>query len=403
MDGPEYDRFSTARMSKLRIKQRFDEGLHTFGGRLQTSEGRGQIVKGCLGFVRGLLRWTVIAFVVALLLLGVLMRYVGEQNVFFAFTSYMPPLLWFLPFFGLLPLCVLLFEWRGLVIGVVGSAAAALCFFGYEWRGQPTMQATDGQLVVLTNNRGQHGNYSMKAFKEAVKPDIMVFQEAGAVSARYLADPFYSEFKDGKDLGEFALISRYPVLSVEPVTFVDDKSFSQVVAARYVIDFKGNHIVIYNTHMPSPRDALRYHVRGSFIYGLIGIPGTPFAAKRREAQRGWDQRIAMLKLVKDRASKETMPTMLVGDFNVTSLGYCFGLMTDVFGDAHETGGSGFGFSFPGVTRNPLAFGQPWMRIDYLFYDSKHWQCEACITEPDRPSQHRAVAARFSLVAPAPSR
>lgn len=390
-------------MSKLSIKQRFDQGLHTFGGRLQTPEGRGQIVKGCLGLMRRLLRWTVIMFVGALLLLGVLLRVVGEQNVFFAFSSFMPPLIWFLPILGLLPLCVLLFEWRGLIIGIAGGAAAAAFLFGYEWRGQRDMAAREGQLVVLTNNRGQHGNYSMKDFKEAVKPDIMVFQEAGAVSARYLADPFYSEFKDGKDLGEFALVSRYPVLSVEPVTFVDDKGVTQNIAARYVIDFKGTHIVIYNTHMPSPRDALRYHVRGSFLYGLIGIPGTPLAAKRREVQRGWDLRISMVRFLMDLASKETMPTMMVGDFNLTSLGYCHGLLTDVFGDAHETAGSGFGFSFPGVTHNPLAMGQPWMRIDYLFFDRKHWQCTACITEPHRPSQHRAVAATFSLTTPAPSR
>ena len=390
-------------MSKLSFKQRFDEGLHTFGGRLQTAEGRGRIVKGCFGLLRRLLRWTVFAFALALLTLGVLMRYVGEQNVFFAFSSYLPPLIWFLPLMGLLPLCVLFLEWKGLIVGLVAAVATAFCFFGYEVRAKPNMAANDGQLVVLTNNRGQHGNYSMKEFKEAVKPDIMVFQEAGAVSARYLADPFYSEFKDGKDLGEFALVSRYPVLSVEPVTFVDEKGTGQVLAARYVIDFKGTQIAIYNTHMPSPRDALRYHARGSFLYGLLGVPGTPFAAKRREVQRGWDLRIAMVRTVMDRAAKETIPTMLVGDFNVTSLGYCHGLLAGTFGDAHETAGSGFGFSFPGATHNPLALGQPWMRIDYLFFDHQHWQCTACVTEPDRPSQHRAVAATFSLVTPAPAR
>ena len=37
-----------------------------------------------------------------------------------------------------------------------------------------------------------------------------------------------------------------------------------------------------------------------------------------------------------------------------------------------------------------------MRIDYLFHD-ENWETIQCITEPDRPSQHRAVVAKLRFL------
>jgi endonuclease/exonuclease/phosphatase family metal-dependent hydrolase len=248
---------------------------------------------------------------------------------------------------------------------------------------------------VLTNNRGQHGSQSMKPFKEATKPDVMAFQEGEAHAARYLADPAYAEFKHGQDLGEFALVSRYPIVSVDGVK-VTAKTGPLLIAARYVLDFEGQQITIYNTHLPSPRDAIRYHMRGAFLYGLIGIPGTPLNKKRLVIQSEWDERISWVTQLVEIVKKETLPTLMVGDFNMPSLGWCRSQVTEFFGDAHAMVGSGAGFTFPGETHNPLAMGQPWMRIDYLFFDRAHWQCVQSVTETGRASQHVAVTATFEL-------
>jgi hypothetical protein len=62
-------------------------------------------------------------------------------------------------------------------------------------------------------------------------------------------------------------------------------------------------------------------------------------------------------------------------------------------DAFAECGRGYGFTFPGFTRNPLSLFQPWLRLDYLFAGRGFRPCYVR-TEPGRPSQHRAVAAGF---------
>lgn len=387
--------------------------LEDIGKKLSSAETRPQLVGGCIRALRLLLRWSVIVYCAVLLLFALLLRFVGEKNIFFAFCLYLPPAGWALPAAILGPLCVLFLEWRGLVIGAVTLFATAWLSFDFSPRLQakpitPPEKRGKSQLVVLTNNRGQNGNHSMKPFKNAVLPDVMVFQEAGGVSARYLADPAYSEFRHGRDIGEFACVSRYPVLSMDHV-FAETKAIARIgatspqptqrtaVAARITIDFNGRTVVIYNVHLPSPRDTLRYYFRGAFIYGLIGIPGTPFAEKRRANQEGWDLRTEMLRQLLDRASKDTDPIILAGDFNMPCPGWNHSLVTSTFEDAHAEAGAGFGFTFPGVTHNPLSLGGPWMRIDYVFSAAKSWKTFTSVVEPDRPSQHRAMAAELVLI------
>lgn len=376
------------------MKSSIDDELKTLGERLQSSDGRRAAIGGCFRLIRRLLRWSMIAYLVMLLATLLMMRFVGERNVFFAFVIYLPPLLWYLPLLVIAPLCLLVWEWRSLIIAAVVVSAAVTLFHHGGWKA-PSAAPSARTLTVLTNNRGQHGKGSMKPFKEATKPDIMAFQEGEAHAERYLADPAYSEFKHGKDFDEFALVSRYPIISVDGVK-VTAKSGPMLVAARYVIDFEGQQIVIYNTHLPSPRDAIRYHMRGAFMWGLIGIPGTPWNKKRLAIQAEWDDRASWVTQLIDIAKKETLPTLMVGDFNMPSLGWCHAQVTNVFGDAHAVAGAGAGFTFPGETHNPLALGQPWMRIDYLFFDRARWQCVGSVTEQGRAAQHVAVAATFSL-------
>jgi len=398
-----------------RLHRSIHSRLHVLGERLQSREGRVAILRGCLRWARIALRWTTVAYVILLVLHCLLMRHVGEKNIFFAFCLYLPPALWLLPLFMLTPLCVMVLEWRALLAVVAGVSISVFGFFGFKpslsAQGiSPPEKRSGRSLVVLTNNRGQHDNKSMKPFKNLVLPDVMAFQEAGGVSGRYLADPAYAEFKHGRDYGEFSLVSRYPIMSVEPVMAVIQPPGKPsagaaagveqtMIAARYGIDFEGRGVVLYNVHLPSPRDTLRSYFRGAFLLGLIGIPGTPLGEKRALYQRDWDVRTEMVRQLIARVSQEEDPVILAGDFNMPTFGWNHSLVTTVFQDAHEKGGAGFGFTFPGVTRNPLSLGGPWMRIDYVFAGAEHWEAIASVAELDRASQHRATAAELVLLPP----
>jgi len=133
---------------------------------------------------------------------------------------------------------------------------------------------------------------------------------------------------------------------------------------------------------------------GSFLYGLP-VPLEFWRRRRGEESVFWRQQIGLAEELLERVKGETLPYVVVGDFNAPHLGYVYGLLADSMMDAHEAGGSGLGFTFPGETRNPLSFGQPWLRLDHVFVGST-WAVEASWTEGERRSQHRAVAAALKF-------
>ena len=109
----------------------------------------------------------------------------------------------------------------------------------------------------------------------------------------------------------------------------------------------------------------------------------------------WHAQIGHAQTILKRAEAETLPCIIAGDSNAPAMGYIHYLFTRKFTDSHEAAGSGCGLSFPGATHNPLSLGGPWMRIDKILANQQ-WQALWNKAEPDRPSQHRAVAASFAL-------
>ena len=166
-------------------------------------------------------------------------------------------------------------------------------------------------------------------------------------------------------------------------------------AARFEVDWQGRKVAVYAVHLPTPRDLLLWYRKGAFLYGVLGFPGSPLAARRAQYQEFWDGQIAMTQQLLDAIEEDPLPALVAGDFNAPSLGYIQKLLARQLVDAHEEAGRGSGFTFPGYTRNPLSLGGPWMRLDYLLA-SRDWQAQWCVTESGRRSQHQAVAAGFRL-------
>lgn len=322
------------------------------------------------------------------------MQWVGEANVTVAFMLYLPPLLWILPVVPLLCLG-LLFNRRCLIGQLVGLVLVLGGWFGYKPGGRNEGgRAGSRELTVMTYNRGQHMNQSLQPFKNAIKPDLIVFQDAAGRADGYLQSPDYAEFSHGMSVGEFTLISRHPIK--EGVLIPGSASSKNNVLARFAIVWNDQIVSIYAVHLRTPRDVLRSYSRGAFLWGVIGLPGTPWAGKRLFYQKFWDEQISDCQTVLDAVLADPNPSVIAGDFNAPHTGRIHRMMTDHLGDAHMVAGRGFGFTFPGVSNNPLSLGGPWLRIDYVFYD-RHWKAVECVTESGRPSQHRAVAARLALV------
>lgn len=375
-----------------------DRSLRRLGESLADDERRKRLL-GRLGrwARRGLLLLT-LGYGGGLLLLVLLLRAAGENNMTLAFVLYWPRQVFLLPLPFLLLLTLPFSRWQALVQALCGAAFLKLGL-GLALNPAPEPLASPPvpgeSLVILSYNRGQHMGQSLRPFKAATEPDIIAFQEAGGRAARFAAAEGYEDLPHGADLGEFTVVSRFPILSVEPVEMILEGQPPVTPAARFEIDWAGERVALYNVHFRSPRDTLNYYRRGAFLWGVLGLPGTPWNEKRLVNQRFWDHRIDQARELARRLEDDPLPVLVAGDFNAPAGGYIHGLFRAALTDAHEAGGRGFGFTFPGTTRNPLSRGGPWMRIDYLFARKADWTVDWCVTEPDRPSQHRALAAKFS--------
>lgn len=362
---------------------------------LADDESRRKLLASSRKWSRRLIGELVAGYALLLIVILASLRWIGEQNSSIAFLLYLPRNAFLIPIGLLLPLGMIFHRRSGLLLFLSG---VLFLHAGMDFRvrrsGDPAPAESGTTLNVLTYNRGGHANKSLQPFKNLTHPDLLLMQEAPGRSAGYLQAEGYEEFGHASDVGEFTILSRYPILSSEPVQLEGEKP-APPVAARFEIDFAGTRISVYTVHTVSPRDTLSYYRRGAFLYGILGIPGTPLASKRISNQVYWDERIGQARKLRDLIAADPLPTIVTGDFNAPAGGYIHGLFRASFEDAHAKGGSGFGFTFPGASGNPLSLGGPWIRIDYLFCD-EHWTTRWCVTEPDRPSQHRAVAAQFKF-------
>lgn len=376
----------------------FDSPLEKLGTALKDAESRKRFAQRIVRIIRILFLVITIIYAGALLLLPILAAWIGEKNMTLAFLLYLPRVIVLLPL-PVLILVTLFLSWRLALV----QFAAGLVFFtfgmGYEWRGNTESQFdpadNPNELTILTYNRGQHANQSLQPFINLTNPDIIALQESPGRAKGYLADANYSEFTYAKSVGEHTLLSRHPILSGDLIHLGDDIQ-DNTPAGRFVIDFNDKQVVVYSVHFVTVRDTLLHYRRGAFLYGILGIvPGTSFHRKMEINQRFWLERIRTANALRKVINQETLPTLVVGDFNAPSGGYIHRRLKRGLQDSHQAAGSGCGYTFPGTTRNPLSRGGPWMRIDYIFA-SKDWKVIASLTEKKRPSQHRAVATKLSL-------
>jgi endonuclease/exonuclease/phosphatase (EEP) superfamily protein YafD len=372
-----------------------DRLLRRLGEALRDRESRKVFLRKVVRGVRAFLFASTLLYAATVIVSLLAMRWIGERNVTFAFLLYVPRQAWLLPLAFLFP-PTLLFHWKLAAAQLAGAALFVMVGMGFELAPRTAAVGKDATrcLTMLTYNRGEHMKQSLQPFKNLTRPDIIALQDSPRRADAYAKATAGQEFTHTRQEGEFALLSRFPIVSSALMAF-DYNGRLRPVAARFEIDFNSTRIALYSVHMPTPRSTLNYYERGAFLYGLIGLPGTSFGEKRKVNQEYWDQRIALAREFLRIVEAERLPCVVVGDLNAPAGGYVHGLFAEKLQDAHSEVGEGFGYSFPGVTRNPLSLGGPWMRIDYAFV-SRDWRLNSCTTEKHRPSQHRAVAATFEL-------
>ena len=339
-----------------------------------------------LKWIRRLLIFTTLAYAVSLCLILLALEYHGERNLTLAFLLYAPPLGWLLPMFPLVPLC-LLFCPRWTLVYIPCVCILLFGYMDYNWTGG--YEPSGPSLKILINNIGQKGKTSLTPFIEREHPDVIALQEAGR--ERQFAAAYPDQHVAA--VGEFTLISKYPILDSGPVR--EATWLGKPAAAWFEIDINGAPIVIYNVHIPSPRSDLSKLSGRGLALGVIGWAGSRLREVRDRYQASWDLRMDFATALAGVIEKDTRPKLAVGDFNMPGHGRVYHRMTRNLSDAFEKSGRGYGFTMPGKTRNPIALFGPWMRLDYILC-GEGLRPASCRVEPDRESQHRAVVAVIEL-------
>lgn len=354
--------------------------------------------------------WAYIACLVTLV--GVIFPFIGERNALVALFLYMPRIIFFLPLLGLIPMLWAMKGWRQGLTGGIIAIAIFPSAMGMRF-GQASDAGSTGALLRLASyNRGQHGNQSFQPFLKTVQPDVVLMQDAARRGKGYREAEAYAHFPHIEDLGEFLILSRFPILERElivPTSALPGATRKRArkrralshtgpapMAARFVVQLPGGkRISLYNVHTMTVRERLRRYLRGRGLLGILGVPGGPWSAAHREESAYWEARWAQLEELAAKVAADPHPCVIAGDFNVPVGGWIYRQLCATWKEAHREVGTGCGYSFPGKTRNPLSLRGPWMRLDHVFVDAD-WLPRSSVTERKRKSQHLGVFAALEL-------
>ena len=257
----------------------------------------------------------------------------------------------------------------------------SLWYLGYNMPAPPIARADS--VAILSNNIGRYDPTNLVSFIEAEKPDIVTMQETGTGANNNFFTKLFPNYQMVR-LGEFMLLSKYPVNNFQPVE-INANQTKTVIGVRYEIEFKGKTFVLYNIHLPSPRPELDLFSRKDHFFKKVN-----------RSKKLMELRVELSRKACERMLQEHLPLIVAGDFNIPDHGYMYRLFSANLIDSFKERGSGFGWTFPGHLSNTLLNPFcPWLRLDYIFCNKK-FSPTYFKTGQAHQSQHLPIVSRFIL-------
>ena len=220
--------------------------------------------------------------------------------------------------------------------------------------------------------------------------DIVFLQEASSDIMKKAADEKriteqYPYIVKSNESNSESCLSKYPVLSNEPITFEDSGNsclylkilIGKDTLAVYNCHFqsnqlKDNEITEYQSFIKNPTDSTHYKVSKNVIKRLLES-----TAKRAVQAR----------MIADRARNETAGYMIVcGDFNDTPLSYSYHVFDRFMHDAYAKSGAGMGITYHEQ--------RLYYRIDHIFCSKNLTPLHTRIDRTQKDSDHYPVISRI---------
>lgn len=278
-----------------------------------------------------------------------------------------------------LVITLLIRRWR-IALALVLPVAGLVMIHGRSFlpRADANASGNAAELTVVTFNLGAVATSldSVVAIIEDSGAEVVALQELSRAAAVYFEEQLAGRYPYRALYPQDNPIQGQGVLSVHPIeeeTFwINEELEKPLGHLRVELALDEQTIALYNTH-PTP----------------------PFSI---EWGFNTDSHSAEIEELLSRAGRETVPVLIVGDFNLTDQfrEYDRMVLEEGYTDAYrEAGSPGFGFTYPDSSGWPL----PIMRLDYLFRDANFQTVEAYVLPHSGIADHRPIFARFFLVNP----
>jgi vancomycin resistance protein VanJ len=262
-------------------------------------------------------------------------------------------------------------QWQLALLLAVGAAVAISAYVpDFLPKSAPGWaQADDAkQITLLTYNLWSQRDVddAIAVIREA-DADFVALQELSPPAAATFEAAFAEEYPyrvleavEGRWTAGQGFMSRYPIIDGE-------FWLSQQGNQRFLVDVDGTQIAVYNVHAAYPLSA-----------------------------DGTEQRHEDVNDLLVRTAAESVPVVMLGDFNLTPFNTDYGRLTDRFTDAHRAIGSGPGWTFTFMRMGMARLGRI-ARLDYLFYEGDHFAAlEAAPLADSGGSDHAPVYVRLAM-------
>lgn len=328
-----------------------------------------------------------VGYPIALVLVVLALRLVGERWWVTAAALYLPGLGFGLPLPFVAAAAWLWAPRRFLALQAVSLAVLVFPIMGLSlgpdrWRAP----AAGPVLRVLSLNVGFAADTATAVARQAAATgaDVVLLQDAGRTVPQRITRLLqgWSVRTDG----EFVIATRHRIREVYvPPRLVYAQGSGGAHYVHYALDTPIGPVDVLNVHPTTPRPAIE-ELRGNGFRGEI-LSGRLFSSRAGGAM-DWNvfRRNRQLEGIAARAAASPNPLVIAGDTNLPHQSRMLREHLGPFDDAFVRAGVGFGYTFPAK--------RPWMRIDRVLMNRKFVALEAWVW--DAPAtDHRGIAATLA--------
>ncbi len=344
------------------------------------------------GVVRRLLRALVIvcavAYPIALLVIILMLRYVGEQWWVTLTALYLPRIGFALP----LPVIAVFLHGLGtprkyLALQTVSILLLLFPLMGLNpGIGRLSVRPSGPVIRVMSFNikYASPNNPRVLAQAREFGADLVLMQDAGG-----RGEPAWKQAWAGWNVradGEFVVATRHAIRDAYvPPALVYPQGTGGAHFVRYTLETPLGLVDVFNVHPTSPRPGLE-EVRGNGLREEI-VSGRLFAGKA-SGPAEWNafRRNRQVAGIVEQANASARAVIIVGDTNLPGLSRILGDHLGRYRDAFSEAGRGFGYTFPSR--------RPWMRLDRVLTNDRLRALDFHVADAAL-SDHRCV---FAVIA-----